>query len=434
MVCIPTFGLYLQSSKVQLQLVTVGIRITFQTTLIDGIKAVYRSHESIVTTTHHLVIDYHLLGEVDGCLAVARHTTHITTAVDGTEHGSIVFVVGRVAFSDGIECDAGHQSHSHTVHIGGKGFFVGEVHGVELRFVVRNIRSLHGAQHTFMKSLAFIILDHVGTIVAQEHIVGNHVGTNLQFHHRFSLDSRQRSTVTATIDRATNDGRMIRIRTRHTDRHLLGIRTEGIEGFRRVAARIIVEVAIDVVTYQLGIVGIRIGAVTSTIDITSNTGIYTYGITAIHTTCDIVTTIDIVDVTTTNQHTGRQACREFVNLITVFIMQLNVRRQDIKAVSHWTNICHTTSAIDIVHLDGAVSHNFQQQSLRVRHSTLITTAIEVSDLSVFQVPYWTNGHICHVVTTKESANLEGITAGIGQTGVDSHEFEALCSQQFALIL
>ena len=156
-----------------------------------------------------------------------------------------------------------------------------------------------------MKSLAFIILNHVGTIVTQEHIVSYHVGANLQFHQRFRLDSRQCrqcSAVTTTVDSTTDDGRLC-VGTRYTDRYLLGIGTEGVEGFRRVAARIIVEVTIDVVIYQLLIVGIRIGTITATIDVTRYTGIDTYCITAIHTTGDIISAIDIVDIATTNYHT-----------------------------------------------------------------------------------------------------------------------------------
>ena len=269
---------------------------------------------------------------------------------------------------------------------------------------------LKSAQYAFTQSLSFISLDHVGTVIAQEHVVGNHVGTNLQFQQRLCLDSLQRSAVTATIDSTADDGRFA-LGACQSDGYLFGIRTEVVKGFRRGHAigNGIVEVAIDIMAYQIGIVGIGIGAVTTAIDITLDAGIHANGIAAIDTSSDVVTAIDVVDVSATYNHTCREACRELVLWIALFIhiMQLNLTGQHIGAISHRTDIGHTAAAIDIINLDGGVRPDFQQQAFWACHSTLITTTIEIPDFSCLEVPRWTNGHISLIVTAKHATYLEG---------------------------
>ena len=60
------------------------------------------------------------------------------------------------------------------------------------------------------------------------------------------------------------------------------------------------------------IVRIRVRSIATAIDITLDTGIDTHGITAIDLSGDIITTIDIVDLTTLHQHTRCQSGRELI--------------------------------------------------------------------------------------------------------------------------
>ena len=54
------------------------------------------------------------------------------------------------------------------------------------------------------------------------------------------------------------------------------------------------------------------------------------------------------------------------------------------------------------------------------HCSQVTTTIEVTNQTAFQFPCRTDGHLGLVVTTEETTNLEGITAGIRETGVNVH--------------
>ena len=140
------------------------------------------------------------------------------------------------------------------------------------------------------------------------------MGTNFQFHHRLRLHRLQRGTVASAIDSTADNGRMFRICSHYSDRYLLGIGAEVVQSlYRGLSVRDgIIEVSIDIMAYQIGIVGIGIRTVTATIDITADTRTDTDGITAIDTSCDVVTAINIVDVATTDNDTGRQSCREVV--------------------------------------------------------------------------------------------------------------------------
>ena len=300
---IPTLRLYLQSVEVQFQFVAIAIGSTRKSTFEEGI-IFCRGYKGIVTATYYLVINNHLLFEFDVNLAVTRHTAHVTTAVERTEHRGI-----RLIPIDIIKNHVRHQTHCNTVHISGKLCCIGQVHRVELCAIARNVRSLHGAKHTLQSARTLIVFNHVLTVVAQEHIVGNDMRTNLQFHHRICLHRLQRGTVTTAIDGTTDDRRMVGICSRHTDRHLFGIWTEVVEGFYGCFPfrNRIIEFAIYIMTYQISIISIRIRAVTATIDITTDTCMNTDGITAIDTSCDVVTTIDIVHVATIYNDTSRQS-------------------------------------------------------------------------------------------------------------------------------
>ena len=76
-------------------------------------------------------------------------------------------------------------------------------------------------------------------------MVGNHIRTDFQLHHGLFLVSHDGGTVTTTVNRTVNDGGFV-LPTRQTDRHLLGIGTESIQGiYRRTTwyfCRIIVKI------------------------------------------------------------------------------------------------------------------------------------------------------------------------------------------------
>ena len=95
---------------------------------------------------------------------------------------------------------------------------------------------------------------------------------------------------------------MIGICSQHTYRHRLGIGSEVFQCLRRSLAgrHLIIEVTIDIVIFQLLVIRIGIRAVTASIDIAMDAGVNVHGITAIDLTLDIVSAIDIIDVTRIN--------------------------------------------------------------------------------------------------------------------------------------
>ena len=82
--------------------------------------------------------------------------------------------------------------------------------------------------HTAGITLQNVFTDHVGTIVTQENMIGNHIRTELQLHHGIFLVGHNGGTVTTTVNRTVNDGGLVLL-TRQADRHLLSIGTEGIQ-------------------------------------------------------------------------------------------------------------------------------------------------------------------------------------------------------------
>ena len=98
----------------------------------------------------------------------------------------------------------------------------------------------------------------------------------------------------------------------------------------------------------------------------------TYGITAINVTCDIVTTIYIINITSINQQTGSITRRECYTtdgfLFNVVLVRIHVS--------------HTTAAIDIIYLEiRRVKH--KEDTFRISHGSLITTTVEVTNQAAF---------------------------------------------------
>ena len=98
---------------------------------------------------------------------------------------------------------------------------------------------------------------------------------------------------------------MLGVSSFQTDGCLLGDGPVVVESlYRCLAAWIVVEVAIDIVAYQFGIVCIGIGSVAAALDIATDTGVDSYGTAAIYFSGYIVAAKDVVDVTSFHQYTG----------------------------------------------------------------------------------------------------------------------------------
>ena len=363
-------------------------------------------HTGVVAAAHQLVIDNQALVEMEGVLAGNHHAAHITAAIEGTDIAGIRQVVIRIAFSATVKHDVGHQLHGGAFHIAGEGDGVGQ--GETVMGVVA-LQQRGG--------------DHLLTVVAQEDVVGNHMGTNLQIHHGILPGILQCGAVTAEIDGTADDGGVLGIDTVQTQQHLLGIRAEGVEGFRRTVG-LVIEVTVDIVVHQGGVVGVGVRAVAAAIDIATDARADTHGITAIDLTRHVVAAIDIVDITAFHEHTGCQPVGE--------VVAGEVQDRRIEAVLLGIYVGHTAAAIEVIHDEGGCRGDLQQQTVGARHGTLVTAAVEVTDLTTLQVPGGTDGHLGQVVAAEEAANLEGTAAGERETGVDAHvKLEAVHRQQLA---
>ena len=157
-----------------------------------------------------------------------------------------------------------------------------------------------------------------------------------------------------------------------------------------------------ILSYQ---VRIGVGTITATIDVAIDGGMDTDGITAIDSTCHVVTTIYIMHIATAYQRTCRQFVRELIKQISLGILVFQVRTGRIDPVHGRHNICHTATAIEIVDDEAGVVFDFKEQALGTGHRTPVTTTIQVTHLTGKQVPRRTDRHLCLVITTKEAANL-----------------------------
>ena len=207
--------------------------------------------------------------------------------------------------------------------------------------------------------------------------------------------------------------------SRHMDRHLLGVRTDGIEGLNGVRTLIIVEILKQPLLAQYRIVRISIRAITAAIDVATNRGTDTHSITAIDLTGNIVAAIHIIHITAADNHTCRIAYREVITLE-------GLRRLSIDSIHLRTDIGHTAAAIEIVDDNPGVFLDIQEQTLRTGHLTLVTTAVEVTDDAVLQVPYRADGHFSLVVAAKDTGEVEGITGEVALEGRQFHLRHQIC--------
>ena len=189
---LPTLGLYLQSTEVQLQLITVCIRSADETSLVGGIK-ICGCHISIITATHQFIIYDNTLREIKRCLlSVNLHTTHITTTIDRTEIGGVWDIVGRITIRLFCKHNAGDKRHGYTFHVGGK-VLAAQIHSTEWTCITCILYRINfteffliRTQHTLlrMSRIFFMRFHHVFAIIAEEQIVDNRIGAYLQLHLR----------------------------------------------------------------------------------------------------------------------------------------------------------------------------------------------------------------------------------------------------------
>ena len=259
---------------------------------------------------------------------------------------------------------------------------------------------------------------------------------------RYFCQFLQRGTVATHKDRPFDEDWLF-FGASEKEGHLLSIGAHLVEGLCRLQTgervttqaqnvlRIIIEVTPEEFVLQCRVVGIGIRAVTATIDIAMNGGQDSHRVTTIDISRDIVTAIDIVDVTAEDSRTGCKTCRNTSRIL----LQLDLCVRHIIACSiQWTYIGLSATAVDIVDRKCRILRYLQQQTLWAGHTTLVTTAIEVSHLTAQQVPPGLNGHVDFVVTTEEVSYLEGIAIRIGELVVNTHQLETIFGQQVYFFL
>ena len=314
----PTSRFYSQTIEFQNQSILDSITFeigcllcgrTKDTSLITSIQLniilILDRYIGIITSTHHFVIDNDRSIENHLVHTLIGHTADVATTEEGTNLGGISLVISTISVFFVI-----HQRRnlvqSHSLHIGGESGRLGEIQSTEIIIFIL---------------LQYLLIHHLLTIVAEEHLIGHNVRTHLQFNHGLGNIGLQCGTVSTTIDTTTDHSRMI-FGSQQTDRYLLCIGTVGIKGFDWCSTPYsisVIKVSIVRVIFPSSLVCISIGTITTTIYITTNRRIDTNGIAAIHSARHIVTTIHIVNVTTTYQHTSRKTTGEVILQLTMFI-------------------------------------------------------------------------------------------------------------------
>ena len=427
--------------EVEFQLITVTVRIAKKTTIISGI-VICSIDICPVTATHDLFIDNSLFIEGDFSQTIGQHTTHVSATIERTELAGI-----RNIILDVIEHHTGQQFHGTALHVLVEDIELCQIHRVEFR-TTSNRRIGKGTQHTFCLNQTIfvthflIVLHHVRAIVAKEQTVDGdiradlHMGLTVRDFCQFI----QRGTVTTHKDR-TFDKDWLFFGTSEEEGHLLSIGTYFVEGLRRLQAgdsgivaqpqdflRIIIEVTPEEFVLQRRVVGIGIRTITTAIDTTMDSGQDSHGVTTIDITGDIVTAIDIIDVTAEDSRSRCEACRDASGIL--ILSQLDILIRHILAILiQRAHIGLSATTIDIVNSKCRGFRDDQQQTLRTGHTTFVTTAIEVSHLTTQQVPPGLNGHVDLVVTSEEITDLESTTVRIGELVVDAHLDETGFGQQ-----
>ena len=224
-VLLPAHGHDLQALEVEYQFIACAGFLVTEDTTIEGCIVEGLCHVCIVAAAHHLIENHDLMLEVDLVFPIIVHATPVAATDQRTDIGAVWYIVGRVTTFPTVKLDGRHQRHGAALHILFKCFGFCQIHGVELRLVTGLVRALHDLQDIIRR----LTLHHVLAIITEEHILGNDIRTDLQFHHWLLHGGSQGRAVAADID-GTADSRRVILRSIQAERHLLGIGTELIEG------------------------------------------------------------------------------------------------------------------------------------------------------------------------------------------------------------
>ena len=159
---------------------------------------------------------------------------------------------------------------------------------------------------------------------------------------------------------------------------------------------VVVEVAIDEVVCQRLVVSIGIGAVTTAIDIAADSSTDTHGIAEIDTATHVVTTIDVMNLTTTHNHTGSKIIREAI--LGNFLHCCRC----LSRTAFRAHIGLTATAIDIIDVYLGVHTDVKEDTFFRSHASLVATAIEVLDAARLQMPLRSDAHVGLVITAKDT--------------------------------
>ena len=155
-----------------------GIRIAQKATQIFGIIEGRSIDIGIVTAAHHLIIDNHLTLKINRHLSWYNDTTHVTTAKERAELGGIRYIVIRITTPGTFKQYGGLYLHGTAFHVFGKDIsVVFQFHGIEFRVITSEVSTSQGTQHAFTMTIGICLigLDHVLTVVAEEHLIDDGV-------------------------------------------------------------------------------------------------------------------------------------------------------------------------------------------------------------------------------------------------------------------
>ena len=159
----------------------------------------------------------------------------------------------------------------------------------------------------------------------------------------------------------------------------------------------------------------------------------THRVTTVNIASNVVAAIDIVNPPSKHTYSGSKAGRYLVGIG----VQLDFAIGHILAIPLWTDISHTTTAIGINNHHhiivlrlgiGVGGIDFKKQALWAGHIALISTTIEVADLSTFKEPEGTDFHLRKVVAAKDT-RIVAATLKVSLRGIDTHFVQEFIGQQ-----
>ena len=187
----------------------------------------------------------------------------------------------------------------------------------------------------------------------------------------------------------------------NTNGYLLGIRTEVVKRVYGTAAFVIVEVSPDDVVFQHRVVGVGVGTIAATVNISADAGVHTYGITEIHLAGDVIAAIHILYVAAAHQYTGSHIAGEVVTYQILYFHH----GDGASHVAGGIDISFATTAIYVLYYYIRTLWYLKQQSVATGHTTFVTAAVQVVYAAIVQVPGGTDMHVVLVVAAKHTEEV-----------------------------